>query len=387
MENRKKIKIAYLNTIFYEILFARFAENFIHSLNKEKYAMSFIGVNVKESFNDRVSKDVFLTSFYIPIKFPLFKLPIVLFKLMVHLKKEKPDILVSAAPLVNVISIMAKVISGAKTKVILTEHNVFSLLAADVLSPYKRFAARFILPFFMRIFYPQADALVCVSKGVAEDLCKVINYKNKVQVIYNPVFGGDIYGLSEEHVDHPWFLNKTPIILAAGRLVSQKDYPTLLKSFKLVVRKKPARLIILGEGALREKLEDLILELGISENVAFLGFVDNQYKYIKRASVLVLSSAHEGFGNGIVDAMALGVPVISTDCKSGPNEIIEDGKSGILVPVGDYNAMSEAILKVLNSASLWQKLSLEGRKRAECFSFKTRVKEYEELFQKIMNQN
>lgn len=385
MLHGKKIKIAYFVPVFYEILFARFTKNFTGSLDKEKYEVCFVGQNIKKDFKTKLSKDVSISSldFYAPIF--IFKLPILFFKLIGYFKKEKPDIFVSSAYLLNIIPIMAKVFSGTKTKIILTEHNVFSLLAADAKKPLKRFAVQFILPYFMRIFYPMADAIVCVSKGVAEDIFQIIGRKDKVQVIYNPVFTNEIYGLAEGQVDHDWFLDpEISVILAAGRLVRQKDYPTLLRAFKIVLSKNSdCRLVILGEGILRQELENFASELGISEKVAFLGFVENQYKYIRGSSVFTLSSAHEGFGNPIVEAMALGTPIISTDCRSGPDEIIKNGRNGILVKVGDYNSLAGAILKVLENHSLRQGLCVEGKKRAKDFTFKVRVKEYENLFQKL----
>ncbi len=382
MEAEKKIRIAYFIPIFQGIAMARWATNFSKNVDSKKYAISFIGAEIKESFKNEIPESVSVAiadNFYIPGVF---------FRLIGYLKKENPDILVSAAPHINTISVMAKIISGAKTKIVITEHNNFSLLVKNIRNPFRRFMGRFILPQFMRIFYPKADAVICVSKGVAEDLSKIIGHRDKIKVIYNPAISQGIYALSEEPVEHVWFSEtKTPVILAAGRLVRQKDYPTLLRAVKLVLQKKSVRLVILGEGAEREGLQGLCQELGISENTAFLGFVKNQYKYMKKADVFILSSIHEGFGNVIVEAMACGTPVIATNCKSGPNEIINDGKNGILVPVGDYNALAQAIIKVLDSPSLRQAIISEGERRAECFSFKAGVKNYEKVFDEVIGRS
>lgn len=381
MENNRKIKIVYFIPFWHGIMMARWAGNVALNIDKEKYQLLFLGTKVDENFRNEISKNVLIKTL------DNYHAPTIFFKLVWYFNNEGPDIFISAAPHINIISIMAKIISGAKTKIIFTEHNVFSFLVLDIQNFYKRFVGRFILPRFMRIFYPMADAVVCVSRGVAEDLFKIIKNKNNIEVIYNPVFSDNLYDLAKEQVGHPWFLDsRIPIILAAGRLVKQKDYPTLLLAFKSVIQKKPARLVILGEGIERNKLENFSSEIGASNNVAFLGFVENQYKYMKGASVFVLSSAHEGFGNVIVEAMACGTPVISTDCKSGPNEIIKNGKNGILVPVGDCNALADAILMVLNNSYLAQQLSQEGKKRAEFFLFKTGIKKYEQVFQKILKK-
>jgi len=195
----------------------------------------------------------------------------------------------------------------------------------------------------------------------------------------------ELYNLAKEPVEHPWFNNKEiPIIIAVGRLTKAKDYPTFLRAFSLICKKRKAHLVILGEGEERKNLENLIHKLNLPENVAFLGFQKNPYKYMQKASVFVLSSKREGFPNVIVEAMTCGVPVISTNCQSGPNEIIKNGENGILVPVGDEKALAEAILKVLNNHSLRQKFSEQGRKKAQDFTAEKSIKEYEKLFQEVL---
>ena len=158
-----------------------------------------------------------------------------------------------------------------------------------------------------------------------------------------------LFAKSEEALDHPWFLpGEPPVILGVGRLTQAKDFPTLIRAFALVRKKHPARLMILGEGEERSKLETLVQELGLEKEVSLPGFVDNPYKYMKRAAVFVLSSKWEGFGNVLVEAMALGTPVVSTNCPSGPAEILENGRWGRLVPVGDVYALAEAIIETLD---------------------------------------
>lgn len=382
MENRKKVKIAYFYPVYRNPAMAKWTETAAGVNNKAEYEVTFVGLKLEKSFKSEISGEACL------VDLSNYHVPGALFKLIKYFKKEHPDIFVSAFPHINAFVMLAKIISGVKMKVVLTDHNHFFLLAKNARTLYRRFFGMFILPHLMRIFYPLSDAIICASNGVSESISDVVGPSDKIKTIYYPVANKKIYDLSKEPVDHPWFLNqKTPIVLAAGRLVNQKDYPTLIKAFKLVVQKKNARLVILGEGAERKKIEKLIQELGISENVAFFGLQKNPFKYMGRASVFVLSSAHEGFGNVIVEAMACGTPVVATDCKSGPGEIIENGKSGILVPVGDYKSLSEAIIKVLSDFSLRQKLSEEGMNRAGYFSIEKSNKQYEEVFKKIINQN
>ncbi len=378
----RKIKVAYFYTIFRNAAMARWLENITDNIDQSKYAVSFVGLKIEESFKSEIPKDICV------VNLSNSYTPTALFKLILYFIKEHPDIFVSAFPHINVLVVMAKIISGVQTKVILTDHNHFFLLVRNARSLYRRFFGLFILPHLMRIFYPLSDAVICASEGVEESILDVVNVKDKIKTIYYPVAVDKIYNLSKEPVDHTWFLQgDTPVILGAGRLVNQKDFPTLLRAFHLVVQKMPARLVILGEGKDREELEKLTKELGIDERVAFLGFQKNPFKYMSKASVFVLSSLHEGFGNVIVEAMACGTPVISTDCKSGPGEIIEHEKSGILVSVGDYKSLSETIMKLLSDSSLRQSLSAEGIKRVRYFSLEKNIRQYEDVFQKLMNQN
>jgi len=195
------------------------------------------------------------------------------------------------------------------------------------------------------------DAIVAVSHGVAEDFARSFNIAlRKIQVIYNPIVDEELLKKAEEPLDHPWFQKgEPPVILAAGRLHVQKDFPTLLRAFALVRREIPSRLVILGEGEKRKELEELAQELGIREHLDLPGFVENPYKYMKRAAVFVLSSQWEGLPTVLVEAMACGCPVVSTDCPSGPREILENGKWGKLVPPGDPVKLAEAIKEVLTN--------------------------------------
>ena len=178
-----------------------------------------------------------------------------------------------------------------------------------------------------------------------------------------------------EPFDHPWFApGAPPVILGAGRLTEQKDFPTLIRAFALVRKKHPARLMILGEGEERSKLETLVQELGLEKEVSLPGFVDNPYKYMKRAAVFVLSSRWEGFPNVLVEAMALGTPVVSTDCPNGPAEILENGKWGELVPVGETQSLASAVLRTLDRVDV---VRVKGAaERADQFRVESIIREY-----------
>ena len=197
--------------------------------------------------------------------------------------------------------------------------------------------------------YPRADEIVAVSAGVADDLARVARIpRSRITVIHNPIVTDELLADARAPVDHPWFADGgPPVVLAAGRLTEQKDYPTLLRAFRHARRARELRLVILGEGEERPRLEALARELDVSGDVDFAGFVANPYAFMARASLFVLSSAWEGFGNVVVEAMACGTPVVSTDCPSGPGEILEGGRYGRLVAVGDDEELAAAMLATL----------------------------------------
>jgi glycosyltransferase involved in cell wall biosynthesis len=210
-----------------------------------------------------------------------------------------------------------------------------------------------LAPLTARIFYPWADGIVTVSQGVARDLAQITGVPlERIQVIYNAVLTPELRESTKEPMNHPWFApGEPPVVLGAGRLVEQKDFPTLIRAFAQVRRVRPARLIILGSGREQKRLEALVQELSIKEDVGWVGFVKNPFAYMAHSAVFVLSSAWEGLPTVLIEAMAAGASVVSTNCESGPAEILDNGKYGSLVAVGNSEAMAEAILNVLSSTS------------------------------------
>jgi glycosyltransferase involved in cell wall biosynthesis len=203
----------------------------------------------------------------------------------------------------------------------------------------------------MRRLYPKADRIVAVSQGVADDLISLLNLPHeKVTVIYNPIVTPELFEQAKQPVSCSWFeQNRLPVILAVGRLTKAKDYPTLFRAFSLVRQVRPAKLLVLGEGEERSNLERLAIELGIQNDVSMSGFVDNPFAFMAKASVFVLSSAWEGLPTVLIEALSCGCPVVATDCRSGPREILDNGRYGRLVPVGDHEALAKAILETLDN--------------------------------------
>jgi glycosyltransferase involved in cell wall biosynthesis len=261
-----------------------------------------------------------------------------------YLRQNQPMALVSHLSHANVVAVLAQKWAGTGTKLVLVEHNTMSFAKSQL----RR--AKLITP-LRKWLYPSADAIVGVSQGVARDFELQLGLPpGKVITIYNPVIDEELLAKAKSPANHPWFEDKdVPVFLAVGRLTQQKDFSALIQAFHLVRKQRQARLIILGEGECRSELEAMINKLGINEDVSLPGFTDNPYAYMSRASAFVLSSRWEGLPTVLIEAMACGCPVISTDCPTGPDEILEGGKYGRLVPVGDIVAMSEAMLQVLET--------------------------------------
>lgn len=320
----------------------RMMVNIANEFSKQGYQVDLVLAQLKGPYLSHVSGRVRLidlqSSRVIKSLIPLTK----------YIRQEKPNVLLSAMNYANVIAIISKLLSFSTTKVFISERSILS----QSLSKLDKTAA-LALRTIIKLTYPLADKNICISKSVENDLIKTIRIKNsKLTTIYNPVIDDYFFKKSQENIDHPWFNEeKFSVILGVGRFFPVKGFTELIKSFKIVnSAKKNTKLIILGDGPLRVELETLVKELKIEEDVFMPGFVNNPYPYMKMASVFVLSSHYEGFGNVLVEAMACGTSVISTNCPGGPSEILEDGKWGKLVPLGDINAMANAIFDTLSNS-------------------------------------
>ena len=290
-----------------------------------------------------------------------------------YLKQEQPSFLLANLDYFGA-STWAQRLAGVPTKVVLCVHNNLTRRFQGGRSPILT-KVKFAL---VRSFYPWADEIVAVSEGVAKDLSQITSLLSpNIRVIHNPVVKPNLIEKAKEAIDHPWLTAQdVPVILGAGRLTKQKDFPTLIRAFAKVRTQFESRLVIIGEGEERSQLECLVRQLGLTDNVSFPGFVDNPYAYAAKAAVFALSSAWEGLPTVLIEAMALGIPVVSTDCPSGPAEILEYGKYGKLVSVGDSDALADSIAAVLNNPPDPEML----RQRSQAFSVERIVDQYLELF-------
>jgi glycosyltransferase involved in cell wall biosynthesis len=282
-----------------------------------------------------------------------------------YLVRERPDAMLSALGHANVVAILARALSGTKPRLVVSERSMPSG------TPWGPSAA--ITKVLMRRLYSRADKVVALSRGMAGELVRDFGIlRDHIAIIPNPVDAVGIAQLARERPSHRWLHSgQAPVVLAVGRLVEVKDHQTLLAAFAQLRRQRAARLIILGDGELRSHLETRAEELGIADEVDFAGFQKNPFGWMSASAVYVMSSRHEGFPNSLVQAMACGIPVVSTACPAGPTEILEGGKWGRLVPVGDAEALALAIGAALDDPN-----PPDVRRRAEAFALESVIAAY-----------
>ena len=269
-----------------------------------------------------------------------------------YLRAVRPAGLWSAKPMTSLLALWARDLAAVPTRVVAVEQTHLGERVRGAAAPYWR-----EVPALVRTFYPDADALVAASQGVAADLGQRLGpAAARVEVLPNPVRMPDPAGVP---APHPWLEGALPVVLGIGCLNAQKDFASLLQAFAQLREQRPARLVILGEGPLREDLEQQSRQLGIAADCLLPGFVREPAHWLRHAQLFCLSSRYEGFGMVVAEALACGCPVVSTDCPSGPAEILAHGRHGHLVPVGDPRRMAQAMQAAL--AQRWDRQRLQRR--------------------------
>lgn len=266
-----------------------------------------------------------------------------------YLRVTRPDAVLSGLTHANIVAILAREVSRTRPALVVVEHS--NLTTSTAQSPRRRDRA---FPIALRVVYPRADAVVAVSNDAADDLADQIGFdRHRISVLPNPIDVDAIRRRATEPTTHPWLDEPDggPVAIAVGRLTPAKDFPTLIRALAVCRKTVPLRLVILGEGEERGTLTADIDSLGLSDAVALPGFVSNPYSYLRAADVFVLSSRWEGLPTVLLEALAVGTPVVSTDCRSGPSEILRQGELGRLVPVGDVGALADAMLAALEGPS------------------------------------
>jgi glycosyltransferase involved in cell wall biosynthesis len=302
-----------------------------------------------------------------------------------YLREYQPDVLLPMPWYFNIVAIWARYLARTNTKVIIGEHNIISLEAGiehrD--KPHLRF-----LPILMRYTYPYGDGLIGVSSDTITDLVENLKIAADIpmQVILNPINPDRVQQLAQQPIDHPWFQNQQiPVIVTAARLAKQKQLDGLLHAFAQVIQVTPARLLILGDGTLRAELENLSRDLGIADLVWMPGYDPNPYRYMANADVFVLASAWEGCPIALQEAMACGASVVVTDAPGGMKDVVESGKSGLMVAANNSSALAEGILKVLTQPELKQHYRQQAKQRSHDFHYLHISQHYLNFCQSILS--
>jgi glycosyltransferase involved in cell wall biosynthesis len=259
-----------------------------------------------------------------------------------YLRRARPDAMLVTGLYTNIAALLGLRLAGTGTRTVISVQNHLSTQVAG--DPTLK-----LVPAASRRLFPRADRIVAVSQGVADDMGRCLGVPaERVTTIHNPLVSSRLAERKAEPPSHAWLRDGgPPLVLGMGKLRPQKDFATLIRAFALVRARRPVRLLIGGEGPERSALLRLARELGVADDVDLPGFLDNPYACMARAAVFVLSSAWEGLPSVLVEAMACGCAVVSTDCPSGPAEILEQGRYGPLVPVRDPVALAEAIARTL----------------------------------------
>jgi glycosyltransferase involved in cell wall biosynthesis len=267
-----------------------------------------------------------------------------------YLRRERPAVMLSDKDRVNRTALLAGLIArrlaGVPTRLVFSSGTTISIDLAT-----RGALERWVQRTSMGRLYPFADQVIVTSAGVADDMARYTGLaRERIRVVPSPVVPASLFTEALARPDHPWLgRSDVPLILGAGELCGRKDFETLLRAFARVRAQCPCRLMILGQGRARERLLALASELGVAEDVALPGFVAEPYTFMAHADLFAFTSRWEGLGFVIIEALAVGTPVVSTDCPSGPREILQDGRIGPLVPVGDAVALAAAMLQTLDA--------------------------------------
>ncbi len=303
--------------------------------------------------------------------------PRAMFRLARAIREFEPDVVYSFMWQANALATLTCILMRLQTKLILGV-RIFPSVHLQT----KKFSR--IHQFLVRVLYPHADLVLSNSRAASDDLADSFDIpRQRLDVIHNPLDVFRIQKLATESIEEDWFPRNKRTVLAVGRLDAQKGYPTLIRAFAQVRDTLPASLIILGTGGLSDELSTLGGQYGLGEDLILPGRAANPYKFMKQASLFVLSSEFEGFPNVLLEAMACGAPVVSTRCRSGPDEIIEHERNGLLCEVGDVEDLAKTMRAVLEDQALSTALGENAMIRAHDFDIANIVPQYEALFQRM----
>lgn len=343
------------------------------AIARSGYVVDLVVGEAKSDLYGEIPPDVNLINF--ATRSPLRILP----RLIAYLRERKPKTIISALDLANIMLVVAARIAGYRGRVVVSQRAVIDASLND-LPPLRRKITRFLL----RICMARADAVISNSYAATNDIKTMFGIDaGKLATIPNAVDIERIEHLAQQSIDGDLAgANRAPLIVSVGSLTRRKDVPTLLRAFKIVTAQKSVRLVVVGEGPERQPIEKLIAELGLTDVVQLTGFDANPYRWMGAATVFVSASTGEGFPNVIAEALALGKPVVATDCPGDTAELLGRGKWGCLVPVGDHVGMATSILAALDSPN-----ALDGRMRAADFAPSRTTASYLEVLRAPSDQS
>lgn len=334
---------------------------------------------IKNRFDSNIAFKQVGGKFKIPVIHPRISDAIVIFFGFISLLRKQPKeqsaVILSFQS--NIVSIIASRFSSVPIVARVSNHPSHV--------DYESGKIQKLAEWLKRIVYRYSEAVITNSKVTSDYFCQLLPVY--VETIYNPIDVSLVQEKSTVDVHHPWLVDKKGmVVVAVGRLATQKNFPLLIRAFSHVLNEVDARLIILGEGGERAKLEELIIQLELSERVELLGYEKNVHRFVVRSDLFVLSSNFEGLPNALIEAIATGVPVVSTDCLSGPSEILEGGRGGGLVPVDDENALVEAIIyNLINRDWAFKKLE-HAKEKLSAFEYTKIMRSYESILRKVADE-
>ncbi len=262
-----------------------------------------------------------------------------------YLRRERPVVMLSDKDRVNRTAFFARLLAGVPTRLVFSSGTTLSIELAN-----RGFVDRTLQRWSFGHLYRRVSNVIVTSEGVKTDMSAYTGLPiGCIEVVPSPVVPAELFTTAQPRPEHPWLREgEPPVILGVGELGRRKDFPTLIRAFAVVRRRHSCRLMILGRGRDRDSLLSLAAELGVADGVALPGFEPNPYPYMAHAAVFAFTSLWEGLGFVIIEALAVGTPVVATDCPSGPREILQDGRYGELAPVGDVAAIAAGIEKALS---------------------------------------
>ncbi|MFP9193674.1 glycosyltransferase [Natrialbaceae archaeon A-CW1-1] len=348
--------------------------NLAKSLNANGEAVSIVVATRRGDFQNQVDDGINVVDLNIP-RTPVGILGAVPY-FATYIRKKQPDVIISSKPHANITAICSNILSGKKSKTIVTEHDIKS----DVLSYFGTKKTR-ITFFLASHIYNYSDQIVAVSESVKEDLVDTFNLNSEdVIVIHNPVITDDFHEKRNQATKFPYFnSDEYEVILTVARLDPRKNIPGLINAVSMLEWDKKLKLVIFGEGRERERLEKVIEEDNLEDLVDLPGYTENPYPYMREASVFVLPSLSEGLPTVLIEALGCGCPIVATECSSGPPEILGNGEYGELVPTKNDQELANSILKILSNPPDSEKL----QKRSEDFSSDEISREYMKLIKSI----